>query len=123
MNYKIDERFRWQSRLVLGYCRSGHNSSSGYAAVQQLTFNTDHYRFTAQVVLFHVKDWANRIYLYEPGFYYSFNFPVYYGTGHKTTILFDLKPAKGFGVAVKLSGTGNKGKQSWESGIQIRIKL
>lgn len=121
--YNHLDSFKWLSRLVIGHYSQKQNSSIGYAAVQQLTIISDYFSFVAQFVLFHVSDWANRIYLYEPSFYYSFSFPVYYGSGQKTTLLFTCKPLKRFSVSTKISIAIKGGKQSLETGIQLRVKL
>jgi len=121
--YRHEERFRWLSRLVVGYCTHNRKFSTAYAALQQFTYRSESIRITAQLVLFQVSEWANRIYLYEPGFYYSFNFPVYYGSGHKTTLLLRLMPLRGLTVSALLSGTQNRGKFSWNSGIQLLLKI
>ncbi len=122
--YNHSDQFRWQSRLVIGYFSGKQSSSPAYAAVQQVTLATPRIlKVTTQFVLFHVSDWENRIYLYEPGFYYSFNFPAYYGTGQKTTLLLTIKPVKGVSIAVKISGKINRGKRKWECGVQLRLSL
>ena len=122
--YNHSDQFRWQSRLVIGYYSRQQNSVPAYAAVQQVTLATPRIlKVTTQFVLFHVSDWENRIYVYEPGFYYSFNFPAYYGNGQKTTLLLTLKPVKGVSVSVKISGITNSVKRKWESGIQLRLSL
>lgn len=121
--YKHHNDFRWQSRLVLGTCSHQKNQSTGYAAVEQVSLHRNFFRITAQLVLFHVDEWANRIYLHEPGFYYSFSFPVYYGCGQKTSLLITCKPVKKLSVSTRCSVTRNRGKQSWEGGVQMRMML
>jgi hypothetical protein len=123
VTYNHEERFRWQSRFLLGYFLQQKNSSTGYALVQRLSLTEEHFRATAQLVFFHIQDWSNRIYLHEPGFYYSFNFPLYYGCGHRTTVLFTFLPVKQVAISLKISVILNRGKQSWESGLQVRLKL
>ena len=122
--YNYQDRFKWLSRLVIGYYIEKQSSTPGYAAVQQLTLSTSKYlKVTAQFVLFHVRDWENRIYLYEPGFYYSFSFPAYYGSGQKTTLLLTFKPAKRVSFSAKFSGLINRGNRKWQTGIQLRLNL
>lgn len=122
--YNHHDLFKWQSRLVIGYSAKQLKSTPGYAAVQQIRLaSTQHVRISAQLVLFHVSDWENRIYLYEPGFYYSFSFPVYYGSGQKTTFLFTYKPASGLTIASKLSVMTKSGIKNWDVGIQLRLQL
>jgi len=122
--YNHHDRFKWQSRLVLSYYSHKQNLSKGYAALQQVTLATTGYlKVRAQFVIFHVNDWENRIYLYEPGFYYSFSFPAYYGSGQKTSLLLTLKPWSTVSVMAKLSVLINRGNRKWETGIQLRLKL
>jgi len=122
--YIHHDQFRWQSRLVLSYYSQKQNSAPAYAALQQIRLSiSKNFKSTAQFVLFHISNWENRIYLYEPGFYYSFNFPAYYGIGQKITLLFTLKPVNRFSVSVKVSGLRNHGNQKWETGIQLLLKL
>lgn len=121
--YNHNDRFRWLSRLVIGHYQQGQNPSTSYATVQQVAFTGDRFKALAQFVLFCVSDWANRIYLYEPGLYYSFRFPAYYGSGQKSSFLFTCKVVKGFSVSAKISWTIKNGKKEWDSGIQLQTKL
>lgn len=124
LTFKHHDQFRWQSRLVISYFSQQLNPAPGYATLQQVTLSTSPYlKATVQFVLFHVSDWENRIYLYEPGFYYSFSFPAYYGSGQKTTLLLTLKPTNGIRFSAKISGLLNHGNRKWESGIQMRFNF
>jgi len=122
--YKHHDRFSWQSRLVISQFSQTQSSIPGYATLQQLSIvPLRKFKATAQFVLFQVKEWVNRIYLYEPGFYYSFSFPAYYGSGQKSTLLFTLKPANGVSLSIKISGLINRGIRKWDTGIQLRLNL
>lgn len=125
----------WQSRLVISLLSTDHKPVPAYAAMQQAKIQLWSFlHCSVQFVLFHVMDWENRIYLYEPGFYYSFSFPSYYGTGQKTTLLLTLKALKGVALSAKFSAiyyphretlrSGNDlviGNRLWESGMQLRL--
>ena len=116
--------FRWQSRIVIASLGRKQWSSPAYAAVQQLRLGSSrHVKVTAQFVLYQVNDWESRIYLYEPGFYYSFNFPAYYGKGQKTTVLLSIKPLKRITVSTIFSGTVRGENRKWETGIQLRLYI
>jgi len=109
---------------VIACLGNKQRSSPAYAAVQQLSLGSSrHLKVTAQFVLYHVNEWENRIYLYEPGFYYSFNFPAYYGKGQKTTLLLSFKPLKRITVSTMLSGKVKGDNRIWETGIQLRLYL
>jgi len=133
--HKDGNTFEWQSRLVFSFLSRNQAHKPAYAFLQEARLQlTPLLTGRIQCVLFHVEDWENRIYLHEPGFYYSFNFPAYYGKGQKTTVLITLKALKAFVISCKVSGisyrnrktlgSGNdliRGNKRWETGLQIRI--
>ncbi len=135
--YNYEDLFKWQSRLVISFYSQTQEEIPGYAAVQQLRLcSSRSLQVTAQFVLFSISDWENRIYLYEPGFYYSFNFPGFYGKGQKTTILLTLRPFRQLTFSTKISvikyesrdviGSGFdqiNGNKKWEAGLQLRLNL
>lgn len=125
----------WQSRLVISLLSTPQKPVPAYAAMQQVNLKIRAFlHCSVQFVLFQVEDWENRIYLYEPGFYYSFSFPSYYGRGQKTTLLLTLKALKRIALSVKFTTiyypqsetlrSGNDlviGNRLWESGMQLRL--
>jgi hypothetical protein len=121
--YKLEEHFRWMSRLIVGYYTQVQKASTGYAAVQQVSYKQGPLRITGQCVLFKIEDWSNRIYLHEPGFYYSFSFPVYYGSGQKSTLLLTYRVLNRLRISVRISSTRNKGNQGVDGGIQLRVSF
>jgi len=122
--YTHQDRFKWHGRLVVGYLTEKGPTVPGYAAVQRITAVSHGYlSVTAQHVIFHVADWENRIYLYEPGFYYNFSFPVCYGTGQRTTFLVTFKPTTWLTFSVKVTGANANGNRKWETGAQLRLNL
>ena len=122
--YIQSDRFNWQSRLVISFYSHQQDRSPGYAALHQITLGSSgKLKTTLQIVLFQVADWENRIYLYEPGLYYSFNFPVFYGQGQKTTLLLTLKPIRRITLSAKISAVTNREIPFWESALQLRANL
>ena len=135
--YDPELLLKWQSRLVVSLLSGESKPTPGYAAVQQLSIHLrQSLTCTFQFVVFNVTDWDNRIYLYEPGLYYSFNFPVYYGTGQKVTSVISLKTGRRMTLAVKASmityhdrretGSGNDlipDNKKVEVGVQLRLSL
>jgi len=132
-----DHVLQWQSRLLVSFLTESLNSYPAYAAVQQFSFSPlNQLKSTLQFVVFDVRDWNNRIYLYEPGLYYSFNFPSFYGTGQKTTLVLTLKLFQKLTLAAKVActiyqhkknlGTGNdliQGNKKWSLDMQVRLSL
>ena len=135
--YDPELLLKLQSRLVVSLLSGENKPIPGYAAVQQLSIHHRPYlSCTFQFVVFNVTDWDNRIYLYEPGLYYSFNFPVYYGTGQKVTSVVSLKTGRRMTLAMKASmityhdrretGSGNDlipDNKKLEVGVQLRLSL
>ena len=135
LHHQTGTLLTWQTRLVISLLSTAQNPVPAYAAMEQANFQIRSFlHCSVQFVMFHVKDWENRIYLYEPGFYYSFSFPSYYGRGQKTTLLLTLKALKGITLSAKFSTiyyphretlrSGNDlvmGNRLWETGIQLRL--
>ncbi len=127
----------WQSRLVFSLFSEHGKTNPGYAAVQQLSLKSIHnMNCKFQFVVFHVEDWDNRIYLYEPGLYYDFNFPVYYGSGQKISSVLAVKAGGKVTISVKgslvtfhdrdFTGSGNDmilGNKKWDLKLQLRLNL
>lgn len=132
-----DHGIQWQSRMIASFLSDSKNSYPAYAVVQQVGSHLLKYlKFNLQFVVFDIRDWDNRIYLYEPGLYYSFNFPGFYGTGQKTSLVLSLKPLKKLTISGKIActayqqkktlGTGNDlipGNKKWGLELQLRLNL
>lgn len=132
-----DQLVQWQSRLLVSLLAGSPNPYPAYAAVQQFSFlPIKQLKSTLQYVVFDVRDWDNRIYLYEPGLYYSYNFPAFYGSGHKTTLVLSLKAMDKLTLAAKVActvyqrrknpGTGPDlipGNKKWSVDMQLRLNL
>lgn len=128
---------QWQSRIITSFLSHSTSPYPAYAVVQELSFQSLKYlKPSIQFVVFDAQDWDNRIYIYEPGLYYSFNFPAYYGSGYKTSLAFTLKPIYKLSIAGKIAcnvyqgreslGTGNDlipGNKRWSLEMQIRLNL
>ena len=113
----------WQSRLVISYSPK-NLAEGGHAALQQVTLRLrKKLRCTAQFVVYHIPSWTNRIYLYEPGLYQQFRFPVYSGTGNKFSIVFSLKLGRRLTLEARGSKTRESEKKRWEADMQLRLNF
>lgn len=134
LRYTPIPSMQWQSRILLSLLSKGEIPSSGYAAYQQFRIQIiPALNFTLRFLVFHVTEWDNRIYIHEPGLYYSFRFPVFYGQGQKVNWVVSLKTGKSNTLAGSFSvlsysdrdriGSGNdliEGSRKWEAEIQFR---
>jgi hypothetical protein len=128
---------QWHSRLLLSFLKESQTPYPAYAAAQQFSYLALRpVKFTLQFVVFDVEDWSNRIYLYEPGVYYSFNFAALYGCGQKTSLVLSLKVMEKLSLASKIVcttyrhrknlGTANDlipGNTKWLVEVQVRLNL
>ncbi len=135
--YSPASRLKWQSRFIVSILSREGKPIPGQAVIQQLNLHLKNYmKCTFQCVVFNVKDWDNRIYIYEPGLYYGFSFPAYYGIGQKVTMVISSKVFRKVTLAAKASmttyhdrnetGSGNDlkaGNKKGEIGIQLRLNL
>ena len=135
--YIPSNRIMWQSRIILSTYSDGSKNCISFAGVQKARAElSGNINVTVQFLVFDVPDWDNRIYLYEPGLYYDFNFPVCYGTGQKIVSVLTVKLFREITLACKGSlitylnaeniGSGNDmivGNKRWDVGLQIRIRL
>lgn len=113
----------WQSRLVISYS-TGNLAEGGHAALQQLSLRIrKKLRCTIQYVVYHVPSWTNRIYLYEPGLYQQFRFPVFSGSGNKFTIVSTLKLGRRLTLEAKGSINQKSEMKRWEADMQLRINF
>lgn len=115
--------FTWQSRLVISMT-PGKPEGKSHAALQQISFRfTEGLTFSTQLVVYQVPEWDNRIYLYEPGLYQQFRFPVYSGSGNKLSILASMK----LGRRLNLEARGSLNRKneiiSWETEMQVRLNF
>jgi hypothetical protein len=137
--YRPWKAFSWQTRLVISASDGEEDTRDkiGYAAVQQLGFHgRKNLKAQVQMVVFRINQWENRIYLYEPGLYYEFNFPAYDGQGQKITATLSGNLGSNLILSGKISGsvyhdrknigTGpdlTEGNLRWNTGLQLRLKL
>ncbi len=130
-NNRIDGRvvygplpwFSWQTRLVISYTPE-YMSSYGFASVQQVTVRFNKWiKCTTQLVMFQIPSWDNRIYLYEPGLFQQFRFPVYSGSGNKFSLVNAVNLGKRITLEMRGSVIGGMEFKRWEVDLQLRLKL
>ncbi len=135
--FDADLPISWQTRVVVSHFSKDDQTTWGHAAAQKVIIKPRPFiNCTIQFVVFKVTPWENRIYLHEPGLYYSFNFPVLYGRGEKITSVITVKPVRRITLSLKLSaisyhdrekiGSGNSqvpGNTRFESEVQLRMNF
>jgi len=137
LGYSPVAALQWKPRIIVSLLSSGGKAHAGYATYQQIRIRAiPELTCTLRFLVFHVTDWDNRVYIHEPGLYYSYNFPAFYGKGQKVCSVISLKAGKRLTVAGLISvlsytdrdqiGSGNdliSGNRKWETGIQLRLNF
>jgi hypothetical protein len=128
---------QWQPRIIVSLLSGEGKAHAGYVTYQQVRIQaTPALTCTLRFLLFRITDWDNRVYIYEPGLYYSFRFPAFYGEGRKVGSVITFKTGKKITLAGLFSvltyaerdeiGSGNDlipGNRKYEAEIQFRIKF
>lgn len=123
-------------------CLSGSSTNGLSAAIGSMAYQQvqllprDGIRITYRLLLFHVDDWENRIYTYEPGVRYSFLFPSWYGTGSRNVLVLSAKMGQRITLRGKCgltqyahrwqSGSGNdqrNGNRLFDAELQLQVNL
>lgn len=114
------------------------NLNKGLLLLQDLGYRTPkgHFQIRFRVVLFDVKDYANRIYAYEPDVLYAASAPAFYGKGCRMAFLLKQEITRGLWAEVKYahtlydgvrkSGSGDNEVQGFflpEIKVQLRYSL
>ncbi len=121
-HFKHLEYLRCRYRLIGTFLHQEQVSNSGLAASMEAGVRAGkQIQFRMQTVVFRVGSWENRIYLYQPGLYYSFNFPVYNGTGHRTSLIFNWKPVNRLTVSASITSTLRKERNG--NGTRAEVQL
>lgn len=78
-NY-TNETWSLKTQADISYCNDNTNSF-GYMLSENASWKWRWLYIRAGIGYFHTDDYDSRVYGYEPGMYYSFSFPSYYGHG------------------------------------------
>ena len=137
MTYHPIPFLEWKCRMIVSLLPEKGHTHTGYLVFQQARLQpSPKFRCSLRFLIFSAADWDNRIYIHEPGLYYSFRFPAFYGKGGKVSTVISLKAGNKvtlgglFSVISyadrEQSGSGKdliKGNRKWETGIQCRLNF
>ena len=84
LSTKLSEAVSWNSRLDISVLNSGSVRDVGFLMYHEISGKiSNRVKLKFRYLLFDIHEWDNRIYCYEPGLIYSYNFPSFYGKGSK----------------------------------------
>ncbi len=121
LNSTFSERLSGTCRIEISRSASPENASAGYLMYEHLKFVIgDDFSIQYRYLLFHISDWSNRIYVYEPGVRYSFLFPAFFGSGTNNLITANITGFKWLVLRIKLSHTHYAHRHTTGSGYDTR---
>ena len=96
----------WNSRTQadMAYSRFSENSF-GWMVTEQIQGRFKWLKASASIAYFHTDDFDSRLYAYERGMLYSFNFPVFYGEGIRYWVMAQAHIMSSFVLTVKVGTT------------------
>lgn len=124
---------------VNGSCYDGENKDLGWVIYNTMKINLKKtgLSFAAGISFFDIKEYSNRIYLYEKSLPYTYSSTMYYGEGLRTYFIVSYKTGELFSLNFKIShtsysdgrektGSGNeeiKGNQKTDMGLMAIFKF
>lgn len=113
------EQPKWTCKTRLDFTFSDYKTkSSGYMVSEQFAYQPLKWlQLIATTGFFHTDDFASRIYLYERGTLYSFNFPTFYGKGVRATLFARANPGRWMFI-LKAGTTRYRDRRHISSGLQ-----
>ena len=113
------ERGAWSSRTQGDLSHvSFLENSLGWMVSEQVQFRKRWLQASASVAYFHTDDYDARVYAYERGLLYSFNFPAFYGKGIRYWLQACAEIARNVQLIAKLATTDYFDRSSIGSGLQ-----
>ncbi len=117
------EKVLWRYRLIGTFMNEENENQPGWAASQEAAVNTgDDIKIRLQWVAFRTGHWEKRIYIYQPGLYYSFQFPVCHGTGQRWTLVTSWKPGKNLTLSAAITHSAWKDPERDEVRMDIQAR-
>ena len=105
----------------LSYCKT-EEQSFGWMVSQQLQLRgqwaKNKWTATASIAYFHTDDYDSRLYTYERGMLYGFNFPMFYGEGIRYWLMVKAECTSKLMLTVKISTTNYFDRATIGTGLQ-----
>lgn len=127
----LRSRVQWSS-----YQQEGGALSSGYAIIQDLTFDRNRFKFSTRFAIFDTDDFENRQHSFEKNVLYAFAVPAYSGIGFRNYYLFQYSLTRKIDVWFRYAYTSYRNQNTISTGLeeingsqktdvhfQLRVKL
>jgi hypothetical protein len=109
----LRSRVQWST-----YQQESSAQTSGYAIIQDLTYEQMRWKFSTRFAVFDTEDFENRQYSFEKNVLYAFAVPAYSGVGFRNYYLFQYSLTKKIDVWLRYAYTTYRNQQSISSGLE-----
>ena len=112
---------------------AGKPKSFGWMMSQNVAYTNTYLSASANIAYFHTRDYNSRLYTYENGTLYTFNFPMFYGEGMRSAML--LRSNIGSHLIIlckvgatkyfdrkKISSSYQQINSSWQADMDLQIR-
>ncbi len=124
-NYQLNADFKATDFLVLRsrvqwstYQQEGGSQTSGYAIIQDLTYDKARWKFSTRFAIFDTEDFENRQYAFEKNVLYAFSVPAYNGVGFRNYYLFQYSLSRKIDLWFRYAYTTYRNQKSISSGLE-----
>ena len=136
LEFSVNQQLKLKSRVQYSHFKIESTRTAGYAFIQDASYATGHWSFSARMALFDTEGNENRQYAYERDVLYAFSIPAYSGRGTRNYLLVHYRASRKIDIWARLArstfydrnqiGTGLEtieGDRRTEFKFQIRYKL
>jgi hypothetical protein len=109
----LRSRVQWST-----YQQEGSTESSGYAIIQDFTYDKNRFKFSTRFAIFDTDDFENRQYSFEKNVLYAFAVPAYSGVGFRNYYLFQYSLSKKIDVWFRYAYTSYRNQKTISTGLE-----
>lgn len=115
--YGVGQKLRLKSRIQYSEYLIGHQTSSGFAVVQDLHFEQGRFEVNLRYALFDTDDYDNRQYVYENDVWLAYSLPAYDGRGIRKVMIVNYKLSRHLSFWLRFSRTRYTDRMASGSGL------
>ena len=136
LEFSVNQQLKLKSRVQYSDFEIEGKRTDGYAFIQDASYATGDWSFSARMALFDTEGNENRQYAYERDVLYAFSIPAYSGRGIRNYLLIQYRASRKIDIWMRLArstfydrdqiGTGLEtieGDRRTEFKFQVRYKL
>ncbi|SDL35155.1 Helix-hairpin-helix motif-containing protein [Catalinimonas alkaloidigena] len=118
LDFAPRESFSFKSRVQWSRYEQEGDRTTGYALMQDATWQGGRWRLSGRFALFDTDDYNNRQYAYERDVLYAFSLPAYYGRGIRRYLLVQYQLGRRTDLWFRVARTNYRDQRSISSGLE-----